>query len=200
MKTIALLFLISKIALSQTSFSLKKEGGSLIVINKPMHYVIKEDTISDMIRINKSEKYTHYYFRRTKLNSNKCHILLCSRISPIFYSIYHTPISKRDSLIYANLKERFAFPRLSEVQLIDYKISSLQYTSKGYGYVDIFKTTHRKNYKRYVTSMKRVLVIDGIEYRISVYTKGYSHNKTVCRSRKAVCHVFEELVNSLLVE
>ena len=84
--------------------------------------------------------------------------------------------------------------------MISYKIFPLQQHRDGYYYVDIFKTTYRKNYKKYVTNMKRVFVIDGIEHRISVYTKGYPYNKTVRRSRKAVCCVFEELVNNLVVE
>ena len=195
------LLLLGSCLHAQTSFSLKKEGNSIVTLHRPEGYSIIEDTISSMLRIGKEKKYIDYYFRRTRIYNAQCYIQLYSRLSPVFDSL--TSINHNESkklMIYDNIVSGNKPSRLFKGEIIYYKISPMKQHYDGYYYADIFETTYQNDYSKYVSSMKRIFVIDGIEHEISVYSQGYPYNKTVCSSRKAVCHVFEELVNSLVVE
>jgi hypothetical protein len=119
----------------------------------------------------------------------------------MFYTLQNISFQKQDSIIYADLVERFTPSHSLKAKLIEHRMSPLQQHSSGYKYVDIFKTIHKNNsYSEYISSMLRIFIINGIEHRIAVYTKGSPYNKTVCKSKRAICHEFEQLVNSFTVE
>ena len=82
-----ILILFSTSLRAQQTFSLKKEGNSIMALNRPKDYSVTEDTISSMLRVGKERKYIDYYFRRTKMNNSQCCILLHSRLSPVFDSL-----------------------------------------------------------------------------------------------------------------
>lgn len=199
MKDIIIILLLSSYTYAQEKISVKKEGNSIILVNRPKSYDIKEDTVSYLMK--SKNKYIDYNFRRTRLNNDKCNILLHSKLFPAFDSLkIITDNKKKSILIYENIKKNNTPSPQFKGRVISYKIHPIEQHINGYYYVDVFKTTYRNNYKRYITSMSRFFVIDGIEHEISVYTQGPPYNKTACRSRKVVFHEFKELVNNFTIE
>jgi hypothetical protein len=150
-----------------------------------------------------------FYLNRIKFATNTSAVILYSRKSPVIPFKKKISLEQKDSLIYIDLLERFKPIRSSTVRLVDYKISALQQTASGYRYVDVFETILRYSYygrRRYTSSMHRAFMIDGIEYNIRFYTIGppyassIPYNRTACRSKRAVCKDFKELVDSLIIE
>ncbi|MGH1337165.1 MAG: hypothetical protein ACRBFS_13660 [Aureispira sp.] len=196
-----LLILLSISLHAQTSFSIKKEGSSILLLSHPEDYTVKADTMSSSFRLYRNQDYTNYYFRITNLENSECLIQFYSRLSPVFDSLMDIENeTKKNIIIHNSFKKTFKPSLWFKGKMISYKISPMKQHPDGYYYTDIFKTTYQNDYSRYISSMKRVFVIDGIEHEISVYSQGFPYNKTVRRSRKAVCCVFEELVNNLVVE
>ena len=170
------------------------------LLEKTNGYEPQIDSVLHMDVEGISKNTSIYYFNRIKLTVKGCLINITSTESPVFSSLRSISSQQRDSLIYTDLKERFSPSPWSNAKLIFYKISPMQHLA-GFCYVDIFETTYRDNgYSKYISSMIRIFVIDGIEYRFSVYTKGAPYNKSVCSSRQAICHEFEQLVNNISIE
>ncbi len=130
-----LLVCFTRIVDAQVSASITLNNGFFYVENLD-NYELQVDSI---FKINEKDNST-YYLNRIKVNTEKSEITLYARKNLITSTSY-----KRDSLIYAELKECFEPSRLSKAKLISYKISPLQQNSEGYKYVDIFKTTYRDN-------------------------------------------------------
>ncbi|MFK7796325.1 MAG: hypothetical protein AB8E82_02650 [Aureispira sp.] len=198
MKKIIVLLLLNNLVYAQINFSLKKEGNSIVMIAFPEDYTIREDTISSSLRLNK--KYVHYHFRRTRINNEKCNILIHSRLSPIFDSLKNINSEKIKEMFYENIKKNNSPHLWIKSKVINHEISFMKKHLDGYYYVDVYEVVRKRSNKLYTSSMSRIFVIDGIEHEVSVYTRGHPHNKTPCRSKKAICSVFEELVHNLIIE
>ncbi len=162
---IILFFYFTTLSNAQLRVHVNLDNGFFHLLDNDSGYISEIDSVFMMNKNQLSGESEIYYRNRIKL-MNKKHFISMYSIESSLLSLQGTSQKNRDSIIYADIKKVFEPSGWLRAKNIFYKISPIQH-SAGFSYVDIFETIYRDNgYNKYLSSMRRIFLINGIEYHI----------------------------------